>query len=217
MEMAKAEQHLAKAKEYADRGDAFYEKAADEILAAKEEDPTLSNGAIGERLGRSGSWVGDLVRWRTSGHPDVRPFAGSREARLRSETRKLLRDEPTEAAALVAEAPPKTRRAIAHELARATERDETEARERRVREHGKEWHDYTSEALRLLSESRRLIKDAHAAVMSARRTDQLTDERRKLIAASAAITSTSADYVKEAAESDHDMDAALAELLEQEA
>jgi hypothetical protein len=212
-----AQQHLARAKDYADRGDSFYEKAADEILAAKEADPTLGNGEIGERLGRSGSWVSDLVRWRTNGDPDVRPFAGSREARLRSETRKLLRDEPRQAAALVAEAPPKTRRAIARELARAVERDETEARERRTREHGTEWHDYTSEALRLLSEARRLIKDAHAAVMSASRTDQLTDERRQLITASAAITSTSADYVKEAAESGHDMDAALAELLEQEA
>jgi hypothetical protein len=49
--------HLAKAKEYLAKGEDYYRKAAEEIVAAQKDDPTLSNGAIGARLGKSDEWV----------------------------------------------------------------------------------------------------------------------------------------------------------------
>jgi hypothetical protein len=58
--------HLAKAKDYIGKGEGFYRKAADEIIAAQREDPSLGYRQIGEVLGRSDRWCNDLVKWRTS-------------------------------------------------------------------------------------------------------------------------------------------------------
>lgn len=61
--------HIEKAREYisiAESGDAkreAYTKAADEILAAKAEDPTLTQRQIGEQLDKSRTWIQDLLRW----------------------------------------------------------------------------------------------------------------------------------------------------------
>lgn len=58
--------HLANAREYIAKGDDYYGKAADEILAAQAEDPTLGYREIGERIGRSHQWCRRLVQSRTS-------------------------------------------------------------------------------------------------------------------------------------------------------
>ena len=61
-----AEQHLAKARDYVSRGEEFYRKAAEEIVAAQEADPTLSNRDIGQRLGKSREYVRRLVTAHTN-------------------------------------------------------------------------------------------------------------------------------------------------------
>lgn len=216
-----AEQHLARAREYVGKGEEFYRRAADEIIAAQKADPALSNREVGEWFGRSGDWVRLLVRQATNGEDLTTPFGGDTDfnrASRWSAAKKVLREAPPEQAAkLVVEAPPATRRAIARALAKADARDASEATERRVREHGEDWHNYTSEALRTLADARRLAKQAHEAVMAAGRTGQLTDERRELLTASAGWTSLAFEYVKEAAAGGHAMDAALDELLTKEA
>jgi hypothetical protein len=94
-----AERHLAKAEEYVGKGEEFYRKAAAEIAAAKEADSTLSNKAVGERLGYSGEWVASLLRWREDGHTGSRftaqvdQTAGGRNIRG---AQKVLREAPME-------------------------------------------------------------------------------------------------------------------------
>lgn len=58
--------HLARARDYLARGEEFYARAADEIIAAREADPTLGYREIGKRLARSEYWARELVKWRTS-------------------------------------------------------------------------------------------------------------------------------------------------------
>lgn len=97
-----AKKHLSAAASYiavAESGDAklaAYRQAADEIAAAQYVEPTISQREIGERIGKSRPWVGQLVRWRTSGYPDSGPFdgPGQKEARRRLAERR----EPTDRA-----------------------------------------------------------------------------------------------------------------------
>lgn len=63
------ERRLNKAKDWIERGNEFYAKAADEIIAALKEDPTLSQREVGQRLGRSERWVRNLVQSRTNAEP----------------------------------------------------------------------------------------------------------------------------------------------------
>jgi hypothetical protein len=68
---AGTQDHLARAKEYIAQGDSYYAKAADEIIAAQKEDPTLSNVEIARRIGRNESWVRRLVQARTISPPEA--------------------------------------------------------------------------------------------------------------------------------------------------
>ena len=60
-----AERHLVKAEGHLAKGEAFYRKAAAEIVAAQEADFKLTYKQIGERVGRSDGWVRRLVTWST--------------------------------------------------------------------------------------------------------------------------------------------------------
>lgn len=94
-----AERHLSKAEDYLGRGDAFYRKAATEIVAAKESDPALTNTLIGERLGKSRDWVSKIVTWASTDDPGSTPFGGgTAESKGRGavEARRVLRDAPME-------------------------------------------------------------------------------------------------------------------------
>src|SRR5215471_14242759 len=73
-----AEKHLTKAETHLARGNEFYAKAADEIIAAKAADTSLSNKEIGRWFGYSGDWARNLVAWRTSGDDRPTPRSGSR-------------------------------------------------------------------------------------------------------------------------------------------
>lgn len=84
-----AESHLAKAEKLLAKGDDYYGKAADEIIAAQKADPTLSNRQVGDRFGRHHSWVAKLVTWRTSGASDAPPFARANDPTVESRNVKL--------------------------------------------------------------------------------------------------------------------------------
>jgi hypothetical protein len=92
-----AKSHLEAAAAYiavAESGDAkreAYVKAADEILAAQAEDPKLTRRQIGESIGKSQTWVTELLGWRTSDrHADQTPWAAQvDDHRYRSAERKV--------------------------------------------------------------------------------------------------------------------------------
>jgi hypothetical protein len=88
----RAEKHLAAARDHIARGEAYYRKAAVEIVAAMNDDPTLGQREIAERVGRSQRWVSDLVRWSTSEQDRVTPWAEDSPARTERAARQVLRD-----------------------------------------------------------------------------------------------------------------------------
>jgi hypothetical protein len=77
-----AAQHLARAATYAAKGEEYYRRAAEEMIAAKAADPALSNRAIAREIGRSHRWVNGILAWAagTDGSTPVpeTPFAGQR-------------------------------------------------------------------------------------------------------------------------------------------
>jgi len=105
-----AEKHLVKAERLLAKGDGFYAQAADEIIAAQQADPTLSNREIGERFGRSRQWVRILVAWRTSGTSSLpTPYAGEADAINVRKTKQILREAPLEQVEQIVASLPKER------------------------------------------------------------------------------------------------------------
>jgi hypothetical protein len=133
-----AEQHLAAAEEYLGKGEAFYRRAVDEILAAQTADPAVSNREIGERFGRSEKWVRDLVRWRTTSSPET-PVDWSRgshgtKAEIEAGARKLLAEAPAEQVErLISELPRERQRQIGAAAGNEYLRASQDAREERGR------------------------------------------------------------------------------------
>lgn len=88
--------HLAKARDYLARGEEFYARAADEIIAANRDG--LTQAAIGKALGRSQGWVGDLIRWRRdyrdTDNAPASPWGGedANTARYDRQARTALKD-----------------------------------------------------------------------------------------------------------------------------
>ncbi len=96
-----AQQHIERAYDLANKGDKYYSQAADEIIAAQEADPSISQRQIAEAMGRSQKWVQKIVQWRTSDADHTHgPFGGpeENEARYaRHDKRKvseILEDRP---------------------------------------------------------------------------------------------------------------------------
>lgn len=112
--------HLAKAKSYIAKGEDYYRKAAEEIVAAKKGDPGLTNGAIAVKLGRDESWVRKLIAWvNNSAAPPTSPFGrveGETERKNRTAARQVAREEPEALAEAISSAPPKAQRRIADRL-----------------------------------------------------------------------------------------------------
>lgn len=113
--------HLAKAKEYIAKGEGYYRKAADEIIAAKQADSTLSNRAIGERIGKSRDWVRLLVQARTNGD-EVAPFA-KRPTDDSGAAKRVARERPEELADAIESAPPEARRRAVEAISNAAADD----------------------------------------------------------------------------------------------
>ena len=98
-----AKQHLAKAKEYADRGEQFYRMAAEQMIAARQAEP-LTWKQIAEVIGRSASWCSRVVSWHEE-YPDSDSLVpvpktfytqekGESDKRQRAQS--VLRDAPAE-------------------------------------------------------------------------------------------------------------------------
>lgn len=91
-----AEQHLAKARDYVARGEEFYRKAAEEIIAAMEADPTLGNREIGQWFGKSEFWVRDVVMRVTNASARSERYAVRKEASDRASAKQVLRESTPE-------------------------------------------------------------------------------------------------------------------------
>lgn len=113
--------HLARAKDYIAKGEDYYRKAAEEIQAAIDADPTLGMGRVAQAVGRSKSWCQALVQWRTNGLDEVGPFseAAGKPNRDESGVRKVLRDRPEQIAEAIAQAPAEAQVKIADALIRS--------------------------------------------------------------------------------------------------
>jgi len=109
-----AEKHLVKAETYLAKGDDFYRKAAEEIEAAMAADPTLSDTAVGERLGRSRNWVrnvrhnltaGGQVEWDRGSHGTKAEIEKGVEKALADPKRveQIVRDNPAVVSKALAE------------------------------------------------------------------------------------------------------------------
>ena len=104
--------HIERARGYIAKGDGFYLKAADEIVAAQKDDPGLSTREIARRLDRSARWVEQLVRARTSAEPvpqgDLKiPWdrgSHATTAEIEAGARKLIAEKPAEVATEIAQA-----------------------------------------------------------------------------------------------------------------
>lgn len=99
-----AESHLDKAAIAIKKGDEFYGIAADEIIAAKKADFDLTNVEIGQRFGRSETWVRDIVASRTKSalattfDVDWRRGSHATNAEIKAGAEKLLDTMPAEEA-----------------------------------------------------------------------------------------------------------------------
>jgi hypothetical protein len=119
------ERHLLAAAEFiavAESGDAkraAYEHAADEILAAQEEDPKLSLREIDRRLGRVSPYASKLVRWRKSGAQEPHPFGGEEreESRIRWQAKRAASERPDAFVEAYRQAPPAAQQQISTQLA----------------------------------------------------------------------------------------------------
>lgn len=132
--------HLAKARDYIAKGDDYYAKAANEIVVAMKEDPTLSYREVDRRVGkesRNGKWSAELVQWYTSAQATrtPTPFGGEENNTRKddSKAKKVLSDperrrrvieslEPQEVEALAEQA---TEVAVERARAKRAEHDTT--------------------------------------------------------------------------------------------
>jgi len=113
-----AESHLIEAANCIRRGEQEYAHAADEIMAAQREDPTLGYRTIAERVGKSREWCRALVQWRTNGIDEAGPFseAAGKPNRDESGMRKVIREQPDVVVEAIREAPPEVQARIVDAL-----------------------------------------------------------------------------------------------------
>jgi hypothetical protein len=115
--------HLSRAAEYIAKGDGWYSKAADEIIAARKEDVQLTWKQTAEKVNRSDSWCRRLVAERTKviageqAGVEVVPDWHQRgshgtKAEIEAGARKLLAS-PGEAKKLFASLPPEAQKTVA--------------------------------------------------------------------------------------------------------
>jgi hypothetical protein len=92
-----ARKHLGRAQGFLARGTEFYEKAADEIIAAKAADADLKNREIGEHLGYGKDWARKIIAWREDAEAPRTPFIEpGRETPDVRGARRVLAQAPVE-------------------------------------------------------------------------------------------------------------------------
>lgn len=110
--------HLALAREYIAKGDEFYARAADEIIAWLAEDPTRSQQSAADVVGRSSTWVGNLVRSRTSDpRADGLSVDWNSGSNKRDEVAERVLKDPEQRKQIIASMPTEARRV--HPFARS--------------------------------------------------------------------------------------------------
>jgi len=185
-----ATRHLSQAATFVAKGDQFYRKAAEQIIAAQKADPMLSNRQIGKYIGEvvrgkayDPSWVGKIVAWRTT--DAAQPFGeearpGMRDGVDRAATKRILREAPLEQIEqIIDELPPSRRQAVAaavgHGYAKARqEYDEEEARKTPAQ------RDEEQRAALALTQPIRKAMGGFAALGIIGHLEQATEEIREL-------------------------------------
>lgn len=173
-----AEGHLAAAEGYVAKGDGFYRKAAEEMRAAQEADPTLSNREIAERIGRNESWVRAVLRSSSA------PFseAAGKPNRDLSGARKVFREAPMEQVEQILGSLPKERRqqvaaAAGHGYSKA--RVEYDEKERNLTQHERQQREMAAERL---SKPIRQATAGFKALGIVGHLEQATEELQELVA-----------------------------------
>lgn len=179
-----ADKHVAKGQGYLERGEEFYRKAAEEFLAAKEADPTLSNAEIARQTGRSNQYIGRLLtavtRASETGTFEVDWNSGSN---VRSNVvTKTLRDAPMEQVEqIIADLPAERQKAVAaaagHGYLKA--RVELEDEERNRTPAQRKEREAAADAL---ADSGRKATAGFATLGIAGHIEQATDELTELVA-----------------------------------
>ena len=112
-----AERHLVAAQKLLAKGDDYYGRAADEIVAAREADPGLTTREIGAWFGHKESWVRQIVAWRKGGAAASAPFARPGDPGKRGGDRAIIgRAEPDVIVEAISKAPASQRRQIVEGL-----------------------------------------------------------------------------------------------------
>jgi hypothetical protein len=110
-----AQKHLARALSYIEKGEAFYMKAAEEIMAARTEGATWNE--CGDELGRSFQWCKDIVAWAKTpaNRRKSTPYARSGDPGVLKRNVKLgLKEMPAEVIEqVISELPPERQSQIA--------------------------------------------------------------------------------------------------------
>ncbi len=111
--LTKARDLITRADSLSTRSDDYYHKAVDEILAAKSLDPTLTQVAIAEKVGKGTHWVAELLKWDKEGRVTISPKwkrgSHATNAEIKAGVLKYLKDNPTEVAKEVANSPELTK------------------------------------------------------------------------------------------------------------
>lgn len=127
-----AEQYCAKAKDYLAKGDQFYRKAKPEIQAAYQV-PGTRQEDIAKYLGRSVTWVQDVIAWNGEGTL----YGKDTEARQRRQTSQTLREASVEQVEQIIDQLPAERRVEIAEAALKPEKNERQ-RDRKTRQANRE-------------------------------------------------------------------------------
>lgn len=111
-----AHARLVVARDYIARGEDYYRKAAEEIVAAMKEDPTLSFAAVGKALGKGKDYARRLVLSYTSDSPESGGIDWERGshatvAERQAAAQKVFSDAPLEQVEQIARDIPASRRA----------------------------------------------------------------------------------------------------------
>jgi DNA-binding transcriptional MerR regulator len=174
-----AERHVTKAKGYLAKGDEFYGKAADEMIAAQKADPTLSYKALAAEFDHGAEWARRLVAWRTNASYTM-PFSEPKGGVATRHAKAVLKDAPLEQIETILDQLPRERRqaigAAAKEAWMSTRQERDERIARRTPEERRE----VEQAQATVDASMRRVTGGLSASMVVSDLDGATDELKEM-------------------------------------
>lgn len=108
-------QHLENARGYIAQGEAYYHKAAEEMLAAQSDGMTVKE--IASALGRSTGWVSSITSWHVQ-NTERSPFSGQYDRVRDSLASAAAKKNPQAIVEAITKAPPEARREIMRGIAK---------------------------------------------------------------------------------------------------